>query len=781
MQPATSPDNPLVANVQYGYQLGWSFTPLSGKKPTLGGWQKRPRETLDEALGWAARQNVGLRTGAASGVVVIDKDPEGDISGLDLPGTVTANTGRPGAIHLYLRCSQPIGNSVGKLAPHIDVRGDGGQVVFPGSVHPDTGRRYEWAEGLEPWTVEMAELPQHIIDRLNARDAPDRPSKPSPAPPGQAKARRYAAVALKLEVAAVCAAQDGTRNSTLNKAAFNLGTLVASGYLDRETVESQLRQAAESVGLGRQETAATIRSGMESGLEHPRRVEIRSTAGQDVPAPRPRRDYILTPGPHKDDQGRYTEQSVLDFAQAVLAELPEEAIYRKDFIPGEILGECGRRQWVEFSENRMRIVVDGHVKLGKWVTSRKTGEQVMVYQACGKDAAGVVIAHARQAPSVRELTLMVGYPVYGPGFVRVQPGWHDGLYYDEPEELRGIEPEVDCEVIHNVLHDLVVDFPFKSDSDRQNFFGLMLTPIVAPAIDGNRPMHLLHSPLERTGKTKLAEEVFGGIILGRQTPAMQITEREEEREKRIIAMLIQGETLMHLDNLPTFIDSPSLSSLITAHTFGGRLLGFSRNVKLPNNLTLVGSGNNVQASGEVAKRIVPIMLQPATAHPEARRDFQHPDLRAYVRSQRKAVLSCLLGLVENWLAAGRPMHEDRLGGFESWSGAVGGILQVNGLKAWRGNERAWQAQADPRGSELAAFVEAWHEAFGQAQVSPKELRALAEQHEMFNYVFARRTPQAVSVAFGRLLQRYTDTPVGEWFIRRGGAESHALYHLEAIL
>lgn len=31
---------------------------------------------------------------------------------------------------------------------------------------------------------------------------------------------------------------------------------------------------------------------------------------------------------------------------------------------------------------------------------------------------------------------------------------------------------------------------------------------------------------------------------------MQITDREEEREKRILAMLLQGETLMHLDNLP---------------------------------------------------------------------------------------------------------------------------------------------------------------------------------------------------------------------------------------
>jgi hypothetical protein len=27
----------------------------------------------------------------------------------------------------------------------------------------------------------------------------------------------------------------------------------------------------------------------------------------------------------------------------------------------------------------------------------------------------------------------------------VAPGWHDGLFYDEPSELRDLRPETDCE------------------------------------------------------------------------------------------------------------------------------------------------------------------------------------------------------------------------------------------------------------------------------------------------------------------------------------------------
>ena len=783
----------LSENIRFGYERGWSFTPLSGKRPILPGWQERPRETLEEALVWAGQGNVGLRTGKSSNyTVVVDVDPGGDVAGLNLPKTVTAKTGRPEALHFYLHTPVPIGNSNGKLGPHIDVRGDGGQVVYPGSVHPDTCVRYEWVEGLEPWSVEVAELPAHILailqgppDRQNGSEGHDGPPPPpKPRPPKSVSpdgAKHKAGMIMKWELSNVCGARDGTRNETLNKAAFTLGTLVAGGYLDRGEVDAALRGAAESIGLGFQEFSATIRSGVDAGMKQPRILQPKEgtkpcAEGNAEPEP----EYTLIPGAHKDDQDTYVEQSNATFADGVLGRLPEDAIYRKDFIPGEILGEPGKRKWVEYNQDRMRIVADSHIKLGAWVTSRKTGEQLLVFKPCSKDHAGLIIAQAKQARQIRELSLMVSYPVYGPGFVRLAPGWHEGLFYDAPPDLKGLQPERDGMAIWDVLLDLLVDFPFKSDADLQNFLGLLLTPIVAPALDGNRPMHLLHAPLERTGKTKLAAEVFGGVILGRETPAMQLTENDEERDKRIIAMLLQGETMLHLDNLTAYVDSAAVSSLLTAATYSGRLLGASRIINLRNNLTVVASGNNVQASGEIAKRIVPIMLQPKNAHPERRTDFQHPDLPAYVRENRCRILSCLLGMVENWLASGKPPHKTLLGGFESWSGVVGGILAANGFMHWRANESAWQAQADPKGAEMEAFVTLWEKIFGDADVAPKQLRVIAQENEMFGAVFAKNGDAAIGAAFGKMLNRYTDTPVAQWFIRRSGASNHARYRLEVI-
>jgi hypothetical protein len=83
---------------------------------------------------------------------------------------------------------------------------------------------------------------------------------------------RYGAAALARESGMVRAAQPGSRNRTLNRAAFSLGQLVAGGAIDRRTVELALLRVAIECGLGSREAEATIRSGIEAGLELPRVV-----------------------------------------------------------------------------------------------------------------------------------------------------------------------------------------------------------------------------------------------------------------------------------------------------------------------------------------------------------------------------------------------------------------------------------------------------------------------------------------------------------------------------
>jgi hypothetical protein len=83
----------------------------------------------------------------------------------------------------------------------------------------------------------------------------------------------YAQAALERECEAL-ASTGANRNNRLNQAAFSLGQFVGAGALDRQTVENALRAAAETNGYlradGSRSVHATIKSGIESGLRHPR-------------------------------------------------------------------------------------------------------------------------------------------------------------------------------------------------------------------------------------------------------------------------------------------------------------------------------------------------------------------------------------------------------------------------------------------------------------------------------------------------------------------------------
>lgn len=170
-----------LSAAQAAQAAGIAVMPLlpNDKKPAQKGWQKAAEASLEEAEAWARKANIGFRTGLTSGgLIVVDLDPGADLLVLgELPVTVKAYTGRTDpatglrGVHLYFRTTAALANSTGKLGDHIDTRGEGGYVVAPGSIHPETGAMYEFAAGLGLGEVEIAELPQHLVDRLTSKSA----------------------------------------------------------------------------------------------------------------------------------------------------------------------------------------------------------------------------------------------------------------------------------------------------------------------------------------------------------------------------------------------------------------------------------------------------------------------------------------------------------------------------------------------------------------------------------------------------------------------------------
>ena len=181
----TGPATPLDWASAYA-RRGWSVIVLRprDKRPLIPWTQFQRRHAsaplLAEWFDAHADRNVGVVTGAISGLLVLDVDPgHGGAASLDrltqrngpLPAAPEAATGGGGR-HLYF--AHPDGRVANRagLADGIDLRGDGGYVVAPPSVHP-SGRPYRWLAGRSPDEIEPPPTPHWLLE-LAAAASPAR-------------------------------------------------------------------------------------------------------------------------------------------------------------------------------------------------------------------------------------------------------------------------------------------------------------------------------------------------------------------------------------------------------------------------------------------------------------------------------------------------------------------------------------------------------------------------------------------------------------------------------
>ncbi|MBB6350901.1 hypothetical protein FHU36_007473 [Nonomuraea muscovyensis] len=289
---------------------GWRVFPLTprGKKPLRGftDWERHATTDAGRVAAFWSRgpYNIGIACGPSRLVVIdLDQPKPGDQpparyaehhphDGEHVFRLLCAERGQPypadtftvrtrrGGTHLYFTAPEDVDlrNSAGHkggLAWLIDTRASGGYVVGPGSqaIQPDGTGRYEITLDVPP-----APLPAWLAEALG-------PTTPPP-PPSAAdllaglpdhRLSRYGQAALRGEVERVATAQRGTRNHTLNTAAFNLGQLVARGALPAEVVITALQSAAEAANAEGapnppREIAAVIDSGLAAGIKaQPRR------------------------------------------------------------------------------------------------------------------------------------------------------------------------------------------------------------------------------------------------------------------------------------------------------------------------------------------------------------------------------------------------------------------------------------------------------------------------------------------------------------------------------
>jgi hypothetical protein len=127
----------------------------------------------------------------------------------------------------------------------------------------------------------------------------------------------------------------------------------------------------------------------------------------------------------------------------------------------------------------------------------------------------------------------------------------------------------------------------------------------------------------------------------------------------------------------------------------------------------------------MARRLVRIRLDPHTDRPWQRSDFRHPDLMSWVRANRARLVAACLTLCQAWIAAGRPRGGRSIGSFENWAHVLGGVLEVAGIPGFLGNLEEMMESSDSEGAAWNAFIGAWWDRFGTAEVTAAEVYDIA--------------------------------------------------------
>jgi len=223
-----------------------------------------------------------------TGLVVVDADRHGGPDGVAAFAEMAAAEQTPphpisltlgGGEHHYFkqRSDRRCRNRSGSLPDGIDVRGDGGWIVAPGTIRQD-GKTYSASDGapllIDAYsTGSIPTIPVWLVAKIHERRPGSSASVDAilsaPAFETGGREATYARRALEGAAHELSRAPIGSRNEALNASAYRLGRMVARDWIDQASVVTALKGAAISAGLNTEEVEKTLASGITAGLSNP--------------------------------------------------------------------------------------------------------------------------------------------------------------------------------------------------------------------------------------------------------------------------------------------------------------------------------------------------------------------------------------------------------------------------------------------------------------------------------------------------------------------------------
>ena len=361
-------------------------------------------------------------------------------------------------------------------------------------------------------------------------------------------------------------------------------------------------------------------------------------------------------------------------------------------------------------------------------------------------------------------------------------GVFDASQYSIPET----PTRADAEAALSSLKDLLTEFAFTSDTDRDATLNLILTAAVRPSL-ATAPMFHVRAHMVGSGKSYLCELITAFATPQRGTPTT-FPGDDEECRKLLLAELLRAPAVIEFDNLTgDLVAHKSLCTALTSEHMSGRILGVSKIATVNTRVLFLSSGNNVAPVKDMTRRCITVNLDPGDEVPAAR-SFERPELVRDVLRERGRYVAAALTIVRAWIVAGRPKFTCKsLAGYGDWSNLCRQPLLWLGLTD--PTESAFEAMADdPDRETLARLLETWQLVFGK---TPAMVRDAVKQASIFHEAHAELREVLHDIAdergeinrrrLGRWIKRHRGRIVdGRRFVRASGNRSAEAWCVESV-
>lgn len=348
----------------------------------------------------------------------------------------------------------------------------------------------------------------------------------------------------------------------------------------------------------------------------------------------------------------------------------------------------GSRQVVALNAASLRARVQADHSFMMWSGSQG-GHTPKLFP---KEAAELVVSDPEPLHGMRMLRGIVAAPMFLTGNRILQvPGYDPGSgYYYTPDRSLNMPPVSDepsadeLKFARELIDTMLWDFPFVTPDDKATYAGYLFLPLIKDLVPPPYKMLGITAPTKGSGKGYLSAGLTiihhgpGGGILKAGLP-----EREEEIRKYISTILaVTAGDMVVFDNVRTEIKGQALEFLMTSATWNDRELGANRSIHEVNDRIWVANGNNLQVSGDMARRVALCTIDTGLENPQDRTQFRIPGaFPQWVTDNRGTLLWALLTLTRGWyLSGGYRPPVDSSDTFSEATSLVRGILNYASLR-----------------------------------------------------------------------------------------------------